>query len=245
MEDINNIFLSVIVPAYNEEKDVIASVSAIDHFFGAKSWPFEILVVDDGSTDKTSEAVSMAMPSFAGRLRLLSEKANRGKGYALRRGMLEAAGRYLLFTDVDLSTPLEEFNKMLPLLDNGTDVVIGSRRLKGSNIVVHQPWYREFLGGIFYKIVFAIFLKGITDTNCGFKVYKNAAAKLIYSKLTIDRWGFDVEALYIAQKYRLKIAEVPVRWLNDAGSRVSVISAAVNTLRELAQIKLNDWRGKY
>lgn len=241
----NNIFLSIVVPAYNEEKDIAASIFAIDRFFSDKKIIFEIVVADDGSTDRTAEIVESLVPSFGQRLHLCGEKINHGKGYALKKGMLAAAGRYILFTDVDLSTPLEEFNKMLPYLEEGADVVIGSRRLKDSEIVIHQPWYRELLGGIFYKIVFAIFLNGISDTNCGFKAYTKEAAKLIYSKLTIGRWGFDVEALYIAQKYNLKIKEVPVRWLDDAGSRVSVFWAVFNTLKELWQIKINDWRKKY
>ena len=245
MEEKNDIFLSVVVPAYNEEKDIAASISAIDRFFSAKKIIYEILLINDGSTDRTAEIIESLESSFDGRLRLLNEKLNRGKGHALRSGMLAAAGRYVLFTDVDLSTPLEEFDKMLPLLESGVDVVIGSRRLKESKIVVHQPWYRELLGGIFYKIVFVIFLNGISDTNCGFKAYTKEAAGLIYSKLTIDRWGFDVEALYIAQKYNLKIKETPVRWLDDAGSRVSVFLAVFNTLKELWQIKVNDWRKKY
>jgi hypothetical protein len=134
---------------------------------------------------------------------------------------------------------------MLPFFDKGYDIVMGSRHLPDSKILVRESKIREFAGNVFTKIVFNFFLKGITDANCGFKAYRREAGQKLYSLLTINRWGFDVEIIYIAQKHNYKIKEVPVDWSHDAHSKVKIISAILNTLKELAQIKINDWKGKY
>jgi dolichyl-phosphate beta-glucosyltransferase len=241
----NNVYLSVIVPAYNEECNIENTLKKISNYLETKNFISEIIVVDDGSNDATVQRAKEVKETLKTPLIILEEKPNRGKGYALKCGFMVAKGKFILFTDADLSTPIEEFDKMLPYLEEGYDIVMASRHLPESKIMVRQSVWREILGNIFYKIVFIFLVKGISDTNCGFKSYRGAVAKQLYSHLTIYRWGFDTEIIYLAQKYGFKIKEVPVMWFNNPNSKVSILSAVFNTLRELIKIKFNDWRGRY
>ncbi len=190
------------------------------------------MLVDDGSTDKTIEVAS----KFDA-VEILSYGANKGKGAAVRHGMLNAAGNYCVFTDTDLSTPIYELEKMLFELEKGYDIVIGNRADNNFMLKVRQPFYREFMGKIFNKIVQATVFKGITDTQCGFKGFKKEAAKAIFSKAQIDGFSFDVEALFLARKLGFTIREIPVEWYNDARSKVNPIKDSTKMMLELFKIR--------
>jgi len=163
----------------------------------------------------------------------------------VRKGMLSARGEYAFFTDADLSTPIEEIEKCLPYLINGYDVVIGSRSMPGSDILVHQPWYREKMGKIFNFMVNMVLLKGIIDTQCGFKGFKREAVKTVFNRCKIDGFSFDVEALYLSRKYNFKIKEIPIRWENSPLSKVSPIKHSLQMFKDLIGIKIKDLKGDY
>ena len=237
-------FLSVIIPAYNEEKRVLPTLRKICAYLSAKDFPYEIIVVDDGSTDNTLQMIKN-FASSNNHLVILTNEQNSGKGYSVRKGMLSARGEYAFFTDADLSTPIEEIEKCLPYLINGYDVVIGSRSMPGSDVLVHQPWYREKMGKIFNFMVNMVLLKGIIDTQCGFKGFKREAVKTIFSKCKIDGFSFDVEALYLSRKYNFKIKEIPIRWENSALSKVSPIKHSLQMFKDLIGIKIKDLKGDY
>lgn len=237
-----NVNLSVVIPLYNEEKRFPKSFKKIDDFFSKKKFKLEYILIDDGSTDKTLQAIKKLKSRHP--IIVIEGEINRGKGGALKLGVEKARGKYIFFTDADLSTPIEEFDKLLPFLDK-FNMVIGSRRLKNSSVEILQPFHRRFLGSIFYIIFSIFFTKNIQDTNCGFKAYRNKSAKLLYRKIFNNRWGFDAELIYLAQKYNIKIKEIPVIWLNDPFSRVSTISASFYTVWELLKIKFNDFIGAY
>ena len=237
-------FLSVIIPAYNEEKRLLSTLSKICAYLSTKDFPYEIIVVDDGSTDTTLQMVKNFASSNRHIVILINEQ-NSGKGYSVRKGMLSARGEYAFFTDADLSTPIEEIEKCLPYLINGYDVVIGSRSMPGSDILVHQPWYREKMGKIFNFMVNMVLLKGIIDTQCGFKGFKREAVKTVFNRCKIDGFSFDVEALYLSRKYNFKIKEIPIRWENSPLSKVSPIKHSLQMFKDLIGIKIKDLKGDY
>lgn len=234
--------LSIIIPLYNEAKRFPSSFQQIDNFFRSVSIDKEYILVDDGSKDSTLSIVESLRSKS--RIRILKNSRNLGKGAALKKGVLAARGRKIFFTDADLSTPIEEFKKLYPHL-NTYDVVVGSRRLHNSEIYIKQPFHRRLLGGIFYVIFSFFFMKKIRDTNCGFKCYDGKVAKKIFRKVKNNRWGFDAEFLYLAEKMGFNVKEVPVVWLNDPNSRVSTLNASVGTILELFKIKYRDIFGKY
>jgi dolichyl-phosphate beta-glucosyltransferase len=176
-------------------------------------------VVDDGSTDRTADA---AREAGGGVTRILRHEPNRGKGFAVRRGMLAARGLRRLMSDADLSTPIQELGHLEAEMDRGYDVVIGSRAIAGARIEVHQPLYREVMGRAFNRLVQSLLLPGLHDTQCGFKLFTGEAAQRAFSAARLDGFSFDVEALYVARRHGLRIAEVPVVWRNDAATRVSL-----------------------
>lgn len=237
-------FLSVIIPAYNEEKRLLSTLSKICAYLSTKDFPYEIIVVDDGSTDNTLQMVKNFASSNRHIVILINEQ-NSGKGYSVRKGMLSARGEYVFFTDADLSTPIEEIEKCLPYLINGYDVVIGSRSMPGSDILVRQPWYREKMGKIFNFMVNMVLLKGIIDTQCGFKGFKREAVKTVFNRCKIDGFSFDVEALYLSRKYNFKIKEIPIRWENSPLSKVSPIKHSLQMFKDLIGIKIKDLKGDY
>lgn len=237
-------FLSVIIPAYNEEERLLPTLSKIYAYLSTKDFPYEIIVVDDGSTDNTLQMVKNFASSDK-HIVILTNEQNSGKGFSVRKGMLSARGEYVFFTDADLSTPIEEIEKCLPYLINGYDVVIGSRSMPGSDILVHQPWYREKMGKIFNFMVNMVLLKGIIDTQCGFKGFKQEAVKTVFSRCKIDGFSFDVEALYLSRKYNFKTKEVPIRWENSTLSKVSPIKHSLQMFKDLIGIKIKDLKGDY
>ncbi len=230
-------FLSVIIPAYNEEKRLTSSLEKINAYLEGKNFQYEIILVDDGSRDLTAEIALKSKLAQKGKLILLRNEKNTGKGFSVRKGILASAGDYVLFTDSDLSTPIEEFDELFLHIQAGYDIAIGSRSIEGADVRVHQPFYRETMGRAFNLLVQLIVLKGFVDTQCGFKLFKAAAAKELAKELKINRFGFDVEMLYLAKKKNYKIKEVPVIWLNSPISRVSPISDSCKMFMDLWRIR--------
>lgn len=230
------VFLSVIIPAYNEEKRLPPTLERISAYLKAKGFTYEILVVDDGSRDRTAQ-VAEKYKLKEPQVKVLKNPKNMGKGYAVRHGMLKGKGKYLLFTDSDLSTPIEEFDAFLPQLEKGYDVVIGSRALKESVIKVSQPWYRVFMGKTFNLIVRLMFWTRIKDTQCGFKCFTRQAAREVFTRQTVWGFGFDVEVLFIARKLGYKICEYPVEWTNSPDTRVHALKDSVKMFWELLKIR--------
>jgi len=235
--------LSVVIPAYNESHRIAQTLQAVSEFLKKQSYEYEILVVNDGSKDGTAAVVEKLEASIAN-LKLINNSENHGKGWVTKQGMLQASGDVRLFMDADNSTKVDEVTKMLPFFEEGFDIVIGSRRIKGAVIAEHQPWFRDFLGGTFRFIVHTLVPIGVTDSQCGFKAFSSKAAQAIFPQQRIYRWAFDVEILALARKNKFKIKEVPITWVNDAESHVK-LSGMVNMLLEVLETRVNLWTGKY
>jgi dolichyl-phosphate beta-glucosyltransferase len=236
--------LSVIIPAYNEEERLPKTLRAMDVYLTKQKYGYEIVVVSDGSKDKTAQAANKMKSEIKG-LRVIEENQNRGKGYAVRKGMLESKGDYRMFLDADNSTSIDHIEKMWPEFKKGFEVVIGSRDMKGAVRTIRQVWWREKLGDIFNLIVQVMSgLWGLWDTQCGCKGFSAKAAREIFRKATINRWAFDVEVLVIAKKLGYSIQEVPVTWINDAQSKVK-LSGMIKMLLEVLQISINNFIGRY
>jgi len=236
--------LSIVIPAYNEEKRLPTSLDIILEFISGRYDFIEILVVDDGSRDATAECVrkyALTHPS----VRLLQNPANRGKGYAVRHGMLEAKGEWILVTDADLSSPIAEIDRLFEAAASANaDAAIGSRALDRSLIGVHQPAGREYAGRVFNFVMRAITGLPFMDTQCGFKLYSSKAARQIFPKQQLDEFGFDVEDLFIARLLNLKVVETPVRWNNVEGTKVS-LRHGLNSFLDPFRVRLFQLQGKY
>jgi dolichyl-phosphate beta-glucosyltransferase len=237
--------VSIVIPAYNEERRLPSSLDAIlAWLLQAKCPESEILVVDDGSTDGTA-GVARAYGERYPHIRLLSNPGNRGKGYSVRHGMLEAKLEWRLFTDADLSAPIEELAKLFAAAERtGAHIAIGSRGLDRSLIGVRQPVAREYAGRIFNLLMRLITGLPYTDTQCGFKLYRADAARAVFTRQTLDGFGFDVEDLAIAQALRIPTVEVPVRWNNVEGTKVSLVQG-LNSFLDPARVRWRVIRGKY
>ena len=236
--------LSVIIPAYNEEKRISRSVSLLKDYLNSLNLYYEIIIVDDGSRDDTSKIVKkLALIEPA--IKLIRNETNTGKGYAVKHGMEEATGACRIFTDADLSTPPEEIGKALALLKEGFDVVIGSRRVKGADIRTHQPPLRKTFSIIFHLVRRMLLLRDIKDTQCGFKCFSAAAAKEVFSRLTIHGFVFDVEALVISKALGYKIKEMPVTWVDDTRSTLTPSKHLREVANELLTIRRNIKNNKY
>ncbi len=215
-------YLSVIIPAYNEEKRLPGTIKSINKYLSDQHYSWEIIIVSDGSQDKTVE-VARSLNSIVKNLTVIDNKDNHGKGYVVRQGLLAASGDYRLFTDADNSTHINHLKKMLPAFEKGYDYVIGSRDIKGAVLDPPQPWLRQRIGDIFNLMVqIVVGLWGIWDTQCGFKGLTRALAEDILPECKIDRWAFDPEMLIIAKKKGYKIKEIPVLWKNDLQSKVKL-----------------------
>lgn len=229
--------LSVIVPAYNEEARIVQTLERMHAYFAAQPYAVEILIVDDGSSDSTPQLVEQATTRFP-EMRLLRYDGNKGKGHAVRYGVLRAKGDRVLFSDADLATPIEEVEKLSAQLDNGADIAIGSRDVAGSQLEKRQSFLREFGGKTFNKLVQLMAVPGIHDTQCGFKLFTRDAAQKIFPLCQVDHFAFDVEILYLALKvFHFRVAEVPVRWAHQEGSKVRFARDAWRMLKTLFRIR--------
>ena len=236
--------LSIVIPAYNEAARLPDTLRKVEAYLQSGAWDFhEILIVDDGSTDATARIASEAAAANP-HVRLLRNPGNHGKGYAVRQGMLQARGAWRLFSDADLSAPIEELPKLWDAVSAGADVAIGSRAIDRSLIGRHQPGLREQAGKFFNLVMRLAVGLDIADTQCGFKLFRADVAREVFSRQRLERFGFDVEVLYIAKLLGYRIAEIPVRWYHAEGSKVSMFSG-LHAFLELAQIRLNGLRGLY
>jgi dolichyl-phosphate beta-glucosyltransferase len=235
---------SIIIPAYNEGARLGKTLDRVLAYVAGQNWDAEVIVVNDGSRDQTPGLVHEYATSNS-RLRLLENPGNHGKGYSVRNGMLNASGDLLLFSDADLSSPIEESPKLFAALEAGADVAIGSRWLQPELQTQRQSLLRQFYGRLFnlaLRIVLGLHFK---DTQCGFKAFKRAAARKIFPLQRIERWGFDPELLYLAGKARLKVVEVPVAWAHVEGTRISPLRDGLRMFGEVLKIRWNGLLGRY
>jgi len=238
--------ISIVIPAYNEERRLPATLGAILDYLGSCEWTrWEIVVVNDGSRDATAAVAAEFAAQHPG-VRVLENPGNRGKGYSVRHGMIEATGDWVLFTDSDLSAPIEELDKMIAAArGQGASVAIGSRGLDRSLIEAHQSLFREVAGRIFNLLMRTTTGLPFADTQCGFKLFERAAAQAIFPRQRIERWGFDAEVLFIARHLGYKTIEVPVRWSHSEGTKVSMFSDSLNMFVDLLRIRRNQALGRY
>ncbi len=235
--------LSIIIPSYNEELRLPATLERIAAYLSTYAREAEVLVVDDGSQDGTA-AVAESYRSKILTLRVISNGVNRGKGYSVRHGMQEARGRIALFTDADLSAPIEEAGKLIDGLETN-DVAIGSRAMDRSLITVHESPFREFAGIIFNKIVRSILWLPFVDTQCGFKAFRREQCGIIFEQQTIERFGFDPELLYLARRHGLRAVEIPVRWGHSPATKVSMLHDSMQMFMDIFTIRWNSLVGRY
>jgi glycosyltransferase involved in cell wall biosynthesis len=236
--------LSIVIPAYNESARIDGTLSRVLWCVEERGWDAEVLVVDDGSTDDTPAIVQKWMRRYP-RLHMVRNPGNRGKGYSVRNGLLQAAGEIVMFTDADLSSPIEEAELLMAAIDEGADVAIGSRWLDRQKQTIHQPLYRRVFGRCFNKVTRWVMGLPFKDTQCGFKAFKREAAQVIFRLQRIERWGFDPEILFIARKLKYVIREVPVTWGHDERSRMSYLKDGMKMLEDMAKIRANSLAGRY
>jgi dolichyl-phosphate beta-glucosyltransferase len=228
--------LSVVIPCYNEEQRLPRTIEQIERYLGSSGVNYELILVDDGSVDGTRSIMDAAAKRNRA-VRLEALPRNRGKGRALAEGVAAARGAEILVTDADLSTPIEELDKLRAELRGGAGVAIASRALRGSRVEVSQPIYRVLMGKAFNLLVQAVLLPGIWDTQCGFKLFRADVAHDAFAKLTTDGFGYDPEVLYLAKKSGVRIAEVPVIWRNSAPTKVSPIKSSLDMFGHVLRIR--------
>jgi len=236
--------LSIIIPAFNESARIEATLKRVLECVDERGWDAEVLVVDDGSRDATAAIIQQWMEKHP-RLHLIQNQGNRGKGYSVRNGLLQAAGDVVMFTDADLSAPMEEAERLIAAIHDGADVAIGSRWMDRTRQTIHQPLYRQFFGRCFNWITRTVMGLPFKDTQCGFKAFKRPAAQIVFRLQRIERWGFDPEILFIARKLKYTIREVPVTWGHDERSRISYLKDGMKMLEDMAVIRFNSLAGRY
>lgn len=235
---------SIVIPAYNEGARLGATLEKVLAYVHAQGWDAEVIVVNDGSRDNTADIVR----SFSAKepaLRLLENPGNRGKGYSVRHGMLNARGRFVLFSDADLSSPIEEAPKLFQALEQGADIAIGSRWLRAETQTQRQPLHRQLFGRIFNMLLRVTLGLKFKDTQCGFKAFKQPAVQAIFPLQKIERWGFDPEILFLARKLKFKVQEIPVVWGHSGGTRIHPLIDGSRMFMEMLHIRWNDLTGKY
>lgn len=238
-----DIYLSVILPAYNEEKLIRSTVFEVEKYLKLQDYIFEVIVVNDGSSDGTADILNDICNKIE-HFKIINNPENRGKGYSVRRGMLAASGKYRLFMDADNSTEIKEVNKFLEALEGGIGAAIGDRTLENSAILIRQPAYKKILGNIGNVFIRSLTVPGIKDTQCGFKCFTGKLVYDIFPYLEIDRWAFDVEILALALKRGYKIKTIPIAWKNRKESKVKLIDYFL-TFADLVKIKINLLTNKY
>jgi len=249
-------YLSVVVPAYNEERRLPATLKQICDYLGRQPYQAELLVVDDGSIDRTVDVSRQALATVPQNLTWrIIENDHRGKGYTVRTGMLAAKGRHVLFSDADLATPIEDVEKLLPYLEGGYDIAIGSREGLGAQRLA-EPWYRHVMGRVFNLLVRIVAGTQYQDTQCGFKIFKREVARDLFGRLQlygatakVIKGGavtaFDVEVLFLAGKRGYRVKEVPVQWRYGENTKVNPLRDSIRMFRDVIRVRLNDWRGLY
>jgi dolichyl-phosphate beta-glucosyltransferase len=235
---------SIVIPAYNESARLGASMEKVLAYVHAQNWNAEVIVVNDGSRDNTPEIVR-TLAAKDPILRLIENPGNRGKGYSVRNGVLHAKGEIVLFTDADLSSPIEEASKLLKALDDGADIAIGSRWLRAETQTQRQPLYRQIFGRIFNLLLRITLGLNFKDTQCGFKAFKQPAVRAIFPLQKIERWGFDPEILFLARRLGFKVKEVPVLWGHSGGTRINPLIDGSRMFAEMLRIRWYSMTGKY
>ena len=235
---------SIVIPAYNESARLPATLASVLAYVHAQGWDAEVIVVNDGSRDNTADIVR----EFAAKdsiLRLVENPGNRGKGYSVRNGMLSARGRVVLFSDADLSSPIEEAPKLFQALEHGADIAIGSRWLRAETQTQRQPVYRQIFGRVFNLLLRLTLGLNYKDTQCGFKAFKQRAAQTVFPLQKIDRWGFDPEILFLARRFGFKVQEVSVAWGHSGGTRINPLTDGTRMFLEMLRIRWYALTGKY
>jgi glycosyltransferase involved in cell wall biosynthesis len=235
---------SIVIPAYNESARLGASLERVLAYVHSEGWDAEVIVVNDGSRDNTAQIVQ----EFAAKdptVKLLDNPGNRGKGYSVRSGMLHAQGRIILFSDADLSAPIEEAPKLLRALEAGADIAIGSRWLRAETQTQRQPLHRQLFGRIFNLLLRMSLGLQFADTQCGFKAFKRAAAQAIFPLQKIERWGFDPEILFLARKMGFRVDEVPVAWGHSGGARINPVVDGAKMFQEMLRVRWYSITGEY
>jgi dolichyl-phosphate beta-glucosyltransferase len=230
--------LSIVIPAFNESRRLGPTLRRVVDYLRQSGSRYEVLVVDDGSTDGTSEVAR----EFASEgVRVLRQEVNRGKGAVLKAGVLESRGREVLLSDADLSTPIEDIERLRPHLAEA-ELVLGSRAVEGSEIEQHQPFYREMMGRTFNFIIQLVGVRGLRDTQCGFKLLDGDVARKLFAELQIQRFAYDVELVWLARRHGYRIAEVGVRWKDSPSSKVNPLTDSFRMLLDVLSLRLRDWR---
>jgi len=235
-------FLSIVIPAYNEENRLPRTLRQVFAFLEKETYTYEVLVIENGSTDRTLE-IAREFASNHSNLRVFHEE-QRGKGYAVRRGMLEARGEFRFICDADLSMPIEEVNNFLPSLLNGFEIAIGSREAPGA-IRYNEPTYRHWGGRAINFAIRLLILPGLNDTQCGFKCFRAANAEALFRQQTLNGWSFDIEILYLAKRHGDRIKEIPIHWYYESESKVNAVRDAIHIVSDIFRIYVNDLRGRY
>jgi glycosyltransferase involved in cell wall biosynthesis len=241
---VTDLIYSFIIPAYNESERLTVSLPKVLDYVSRNQLPGEIIVVNDGSSDDTAGIVRRFAASNPV-VRLLENPGNRGKGYSVRNGMLHATGDVMLFTDADLSSPIGEASKLFAALEQGADVAIGSRWLRAELQTERQPWYRQLYGRLFNLALRLVLGLKYRDTQCGFKAFTRSAVQTIFTRQRIERWGFDPELLFLADKFKVKTVEVPVAWAHDHRSKISPLRDGIKMGLEVLKVRWNDLQGLY
>lgn len=239
-----NVKLSVVVPLFNENSRLEDGFIHYYSYLKQQKYKWELIFVNDGSTDNTLILLYKIKKNIPG-ITVLSYPENKGKGFAICQGIQKAKGDYILFADIDHSVAIETIESFFNYFNKGCSVVIGSRRVKGSIIAIHQNPLRESLGRGFTALVNMLIYPKITDATCGFKAFKNKIAKRIFQKVTIYSWAFDAEALFICRKLKIELVQAPVTWSNARGSKVSLLKDVLSSLKGIVKIRINDLIGKY
>ena len=240
----DQVYVSLIIPAYNEEPRIGKNLERIMEFFASEPYVSEVVIVDDGSTDRTIEIIRERYGNDRA-VRIYQQPRNLGKGEAVKQGMLLGRGEYLFFSDADLSVPIEMLRLFLTHLENGCDVSIGSRQKSGATIEVHQPLYRELMGKTYTRLANWILGIPIADFTCGFKGFRRMAARELFSRQQLKNWSFDAEILYLAQLKGYLVREIPVRWRNDEGTKVKLWRDVGGSFLGLIQIRFNALMRRY
>jgi len=235
---------SIVIPAYNEGARLGATLEKVVAYVHAQAWDAEVIVVNDGSRDNTADIVRIFSAKDPA-LRLVENPGNRGKGYSVRNGMLNARGRIVLFSDADLSSPIEEAPKLFHALEEGADIAIGSRWLRAETQTQRQPLHRQIFGRIFNLMLRITLGLKFKDTQCGFKAFTQPAVQAIFPLQKIERWGFDPETLFLARKFNLRVQEIPVAWGHSGGSRIHPLVDGSRMFLEMLRIRWYDLTGKY